>query len=125
MSLLSRIVGFFVNRRHADRKPITKPAIAHVLGRHFEINVQDVTATGFRALTLEIVEPGTLLTIDMGLARRSPATVIWTEGSAIGCQFSHPLRPTELASVAGWSAVGPRGGWVRLASPARRGRVER
>jgi hypothetical protein len=103
MPLVNRIVGIFADRRLASRAELRAPAKAFLAGKQIPIRVQDVTAFGFGALTLECLEVGAPLTVDLGLTRLLSAKVAWKAETWIGCEFTPALHAAELLAYVGGS----------------------
>ncbi|NJR77669.1 pilus assembly protein PilZ [Sphingomonas corticis] len=86
--------------RHALRKAVTMRAQLRDRGTtRFEIEVVDLSVTGFRAQTGFSLWPGTTVWLTLPGLAALEAVVAWRDKSRYGCAFARPLHPAVLEHI--------------------------
>ena len=80
--------------RSAPRTRISIPASLRPSGsRGFQTVVQDLSLSGFSAMAINRLNPGTLCWLSLPGMESMEAQVIWWNNSLVGCAFSQLLNP--------------------------------
>ena len=80
--------------RSAPRTRISIPAALRPSGsRGFQTVVQDLSLSGFSAMAINRLHPGTLVWLSIQGMESMEAQVIWWNNSLVGCAFSQLLNP--------------------------------
>lgn len=80
--------------RSAPRARISIPATLRASGsRGFQTVVQDLSLSGFSAMAINRLSPGTLCWLTMPGMESMEAQVIWWNNSLVGCAFNQLLNP--------------------------------
>ena len=100
MASMDPTSGGFGEGRRALRKPVRLKAQLRDRGTtKFEIEVVDLSTTGFRAETgFTLWEGHTVWLTLPGLASLE-ATVAWRDGFTYGCAFAQPLHPAVFDHI--------------------------
>ena len=86
--------------RRALRKAVTMRAQLRDRGTtRFEIEVVDLSVTGFRANTGFTLWPGTTVWLTMPGLAALEAVVAWRDKSRYGCAFAKPLHPAVFDHI--------------------------
>ncbi|MCM8731200.1 pilus assembly protein PilZ [Hephaestia sp. GCM10023244] len=82
------------DNRHALRKPVRLKAQLRDRGTtRFEIDILDLSTTGFRAETSFTLWPDHIVWLTLPGLSSLEATVAWRDGLHYGCAFTNPLHP--------------------------------
>lgn len=65
----------------------------------FDINVVDLSMTGFRAETAYRLHPGTVVWISLPGLAGLEAVVAWQTHEHVGCAFRNPLHPAVFEHI--------------------------
>jgi hypothetical protein len=97
-------------QRQARRRAVNFAATLEDAGASAQdVQVLDLSATGFRLSAALDAEPGSSLLIKLPFIEATRARVIWARGGEVGCAFSEPLRPADLDAALGRAgSLGPR-----------------
>lgn len=80
--------------RSAPRTRISIPASLRPSGsRGFQTVVQDLSLSGFSAMAINRMHPGTICWLSLPNMESLEAQVIWWNNSLVGCAFSQLLNP--------------------------------
>lgn len=80
--------------RSAPRTRLSIPASLRPSGsRGFQTVVQDLSLSGFSAMAINRLHPGTLCWLTMPGMESMEAQVIWWNNSLVGCAFHQLLNP--------------------------------
>ncbi|MBV1686933.1 PilZ domain-containing protein [Novosphingobium sp. G106] len=80
--------------RSAPRTRISIPASLRPSGgRSFQTVVQDLSLSGFSAMAINRLNPGTLCWLTLPNMESMEAEVIWWNNSLVGCAFHQLLNP--------------------------------
>jgi hypothetical protein len=80
--------------RSAPRTRISIPASLRPSGsRGFQTVVQDLSLSGFSAMAINRLNPGTLCWLSLPNMESLEAEVIWWNNSLVGCAFHQLLNP--------------------------------
>lgn len=83
------------NARRAERAPVRGRARFREPGFNpFEVELFDLSATGFRMTTYARSEIGTHIWVNLPGLQPLEAVVRRIEGNDLGCEFVHPLHPS-------------------------------
>ncbi|HEX8389253.1 MAG TPA: PilZ domain-containing protein [Sphingomonas sp.] len=86
--------------RRALRRAVTMRAHLRDRGQtKFEIDVIDLSRTGFRAETSFTLWPGTVVWLTMPGLAAMESVVAWRDGFRYGCAFSRPLHPAVFDHI--------------------------
>ncbi|MEH3035308.1 MAG: pilus assembly protein PilZ [Sphingomonas adhaesiva] len=86
--------------RHALRRAVTMRAHLRDRGTtRFEIDVIDLSVTGFRAQTSFTLWPGTTVWLTLPGLAALEAVVAWRDKTRYGCAFSKPLHPAVFDHI--------------------------
>lgn len=86
--------------RHALRKHVKMRAHLRDRGNtRFEIEVVDLSVTGFRAQTSFTLWPGTTVWLTLPGLAALEAVVAWRDKFRYGCAFSKPLHPAVFEHI--------------------------
>ncbi|KQT34867.1 pilus assembly protein PilZ [Sphingomonas sp. Leaf412] len=86
--------------RRALRKAVTMRAQLRDRGTtRFEIEVVDLSVTGFRANTGFTLWPGTTVWLTMPGLAALEAVVAWRDKTRYGCAFAKPLHPAVFDHI--------------------------
>lgn len=86
--------------RHSLRRAVKMKAHLRDRGNtRFEIDVVDLSATGFRAQTSFTLWPGTTVWLTLPGLAALEAVVAWRDKVRYGCAFSKPLHPAVLEHI--------------------------
>jgi hypothetical protein len=99
------------DRRIALRRAVRMPA--HLRDRNqtrFELEMIDLSASGFRATTNFALHPGTFVTLTLPGLAPIEAVVAWRERFDYGCTFLRPLHAAVHEHVLDLAARGARAG---------------
>ena len=88
--------------RRALRKAVKGRAHLRDRGQtRFEINVVDLSESGFRAETSFTLWPGTLVWLTLPGLAPLEAVVAWRDKATYGCAFAKPLHPAVFDHIVG------------------------
>ena len=88
--------------RQALRKPVKMRAHLRDRGAtRFEIDVVDLSRTGFRAETSFTLWPGTTVWLTLPGLAGLEAVVAWRDKAAYGCAFAKPLHAAVFDHIVG------------------------
>lgn len=88
------------NGRRAERAPVRARARFREVGCNpFEVELHDLSSTGFRMVTYSRPRIGTHIWINLPGLQTLEAVVRRIEGDAIGCEFVYPLHPSVAAHL--------------------------
>jgi hypothetical protein len=92
--------------RSAPRTKLSIPASLRPSGaRGFQTVVQDLSLSGFSAMAINRLHPGTLCWLTMPGLESMEAEVIWWNNSLVGCAFHQLLNPIIHDNIlARWQA---------------------
>lgn len=86
--------------RHALRKAVKMRAHLRDRGNtRFEIDVVDLSTTGFRAQTAFTLWPGTTVWLTLPGLAALEAVVAWRDKYRYGCAFAQPLHPAVFDHI--------------------------
>ena len=86
--------------RRALRKAVKMRARLRDRGAtRFEVDVTDLSQSGFRAETSFTMWPGTAVWLTMPGLAALEAKVAWRDGVAYGCAFAKPLHPAVFDHI--------------------------
>ncbi len=86
--------------RRALRKPVRLKAHLRDRGTaRFEIDVIDLSTTGFRAETSFTLWEGHIVWLTLPGLASLEATVAWRDGLLYGCAFARPLHPAVFDHI--------------------------
>lgn len=86
--------------RHALRRAVKLRARLRDRGQtKFEIDIVDLSASGFRAETSYTLWPGTVVWLTLPGLAGLEATVAWRNKFKYGCAFAKPLHPAVLDHI--------------------------
>ena len=93
--------------RSAPRTRISIPAMLRPSGsRGFGTSVQDLSLSGFSAVAINRLHPGTLCWLTLPGLQSLEADVVWWNDGLIGCAFRQLLSPIiHDAILAEWSTA--------------------
>ena len=87
--------------RRALRKLVIIPAhLREMGGAPLEIEVQDLSRTGFRIDCVYNIAEGTRVYLTLPTFSAMEAIVAWREKSGFGCKFVQPLHPAVFDMIA-------------------------
>lgn len=91
--------------RSAPRTRIVIPASLRPSGaKGFQTTVQDLSLSGFSAVAISRLRPGTLCWLTLPGLESLQAEVVWWESGSVGCAFSQLLSPiVHSALLVRWS----------------------
>lgn len=94
--------------RSAPRTRISIPASLRASGsRGFQTVVQDLSLSGFSAMAINRLNPGTLCWLTLPNMESMEAEVIWWNNSLVGCAFHQLLNPIIHDNIlAQWRGTG-------------------
>ena len=75
-------------------------------GRTATVVVLDLSTLGFRAETIGVFGTGTQLWLKLPGLEALLATVAWTDGIQIGCEFAQPLHPAVVERIVAMASAG-------------------
>lgn len=88
--------------RRALRKAVKVRAHLRDRGQtRFEIDVVDLSQSGFRAQTSFTLWPGTVVWLTLPGLAPLEAVVAWRDRSTYGCAFAKPLHPAVFEHIVG------------------------
>lgn len=98
MSALSNTQDSYTYAAQEDRSaPRTRISIPAALrasgGRSFQTVVHDLSLSGFCAMAINRLSPGTLCWLTMQGMESMEAEVVWWNNSLVGCAFHQLLNP--------------------------------
>jgi PilZ domain len=80
--------------RSAPRNKVSIPASLRPSGsKGFQTVINDLSLSGFSAMSINRIHPGTVVWLTMQGLESMQAKVVWWEGSQVGCAFDHLLSP--------------------------------
>ena len=86
--------------RHALRRAVKMRAHLRDRGQtKFEIDVVDLSSSGFRAETSFTLWPGTIVWLTLPGLAPLEAVVAWRDKFRYGCAFAKPLHPAVLEHI--------------------------
>ncbi len=86
--------------RSAPRTRISIPATLRPSGlQNFQTVVQDLSLSGFSAMAINRMTPGSICWISIPGLEAQDAQVIWWNNSLVGCAFQHLLEPNVLDNL--------------------------
>jgi methyl-accepting chemotaxis protein len=94
VAVLAKDLG---ERRNTSRIPMQGTAGLVLRGRRFETSIIDISPTGIRLAAAGDAEPGDRVEVDLGHGARQ-ATVIWSNGSAMGLAFAQAAETAEAVA---------------------------
>lgn len=94
--------------RSAVRSKVTIPAALRPSGsKGFQTVIHDLSLSGFSAMAINRLHPGTMAWLTIPGLESQQAEVIWWEDSMVGCAFHQLLSPIILDNVlARWTGNG-------------------
>ena len=93
-------VGAIGDNRQTLRKPVKLRARLRDRGaKRFDIDVVDLSITGFRAETAYRLPPGTMVWITLPGMSGLEAEVAWQSYTHIGCAFRQALHPAVFEHI--------------------------
>jgi hypothetical protein len=97
--------------RSAPRTRISIPATLRPSGsKGFQTVVHDLSLSGFSAMAINRLHPGTLCWLTLPGLESQEAQVVWWDNSLLGCAFRHLLNPIVLDNIiVQWSGIGALG----------------
>ncbi|RIA44454.1 PilZ domain-containing protein [Hephaestia caeni] len=94
------IAGGSGDNRRALRKPVRLKAQLRDRGTaKFDIDVIDLSTTGFRAETSFTLWEGHIVWLTLPGLASLEATVAWRDGLLYGCAFARPLHPAVFNHI--------------------------
>jgi hypothetical protein len=86
--------------RAAERSVVAIPASVRLpAGDRIPAQIEDLSASGFRASIRATVNPGMLLRVSLPIGRSPTARVVWVDEDQVGCAFLAWLEPADLAAL--------------------------
>jgi len=86
--------------RCAPRMKISIPASLRASGsKGFQTVVHDLSLSGFSAMVVNRLHPGTICWLSLPGLESMQAKVIWWENSLVGCAFNTLLSPIILDNI--------------------------
>lgn len=86
--------------RCAPRTRISIPASLRASGsKGFQTAVHDLSLSGFSAMAVNRLHPGTICWLSLPGLESMQARVVWWENSLVGCAFNTLLSPIILESI--------------------------
>jgi hypothetical protein len=86
--------------RVAERNVVAIPASVRLpAGDRIPAQIEDLSASGFRAAIRGAINPGMLLRVSLPIGRSPTARVVWVDGDQVGCAFLAWLEPEDLAAL--------------------------
>ncbi len=85
--------------RRAERQPKAITGTVRKDGRPYDILIQDLSSSGFRASVPVGLNPGDAILVGTSSFGRHEARVIWVQGTSCGCEFTVPLSEREVADA--------------------------
>ncbi|MBV1917130.1 MAG: PilZ domain-containing protein [Sphingomonadaceae bacterium] len=80
--------------RSAPRSKISIPASLRPSGsKGFQTALNDLSLSGFSAMSINRLHPGTVVWLTMPGIESLQAQVVWWENGMVGCAFNHLLSP--------------------------------
>ena len=94
--------------RSAPRNKVSIPASLRPSGsKGFQTVVNDLSLSGFSAMSINRIHPGTVVWLTMHGLESLQARVVWWEGGQVGCAFEQLLSPIIHDTILGrWSNDG-------------------
>ena len=69
-------------------------------GSRFDVEVEDLSVTGFRIDTIYRVPVGAQVFLTIPTFAALEAKVAWSNGKGYGCHFTQPLHPSVFDTIA-------------------------
>ncbi|MDP1028049.1 pilus assembly protein PilZ [Sphingomonas sp. KR1UV-12] len=92
------------DRRDTARRSVRMHAHLRDRGQtRFDIDVSDLSTTGFRAATAFTLYPGTIVWLTLPGLAPIEAVVAWHDRYHYGCTFARPLHPAVFDHIVGMS----------------------
>jgi hypothetical protein len=89
-----------INNRKSSRSAIkVKARLLVSKGVSFQVDVLDLSATGFRIETANYIPLARRVYLTLPGFQALSATVVWNERELYGCEFSHPLYSSVFAHL--------------------------
>ncbi len=86
--------------RAAERSVVAIPASVRLpAGDRIPAQIEDLSASGFRACVQGTVHPGMLVRVALPIGRSPTARVVWVDADQIGCAFLAWLEPADLSNL--------------------------
>jgi len=86
--------------RSAPRTRISIPGHLRPAGaKRLATTTRDISLSGFAAIALNRLQPGTTCWLTMPDMPALQADVMWWEGGIVGCAFKHLLDPADLKQL--------------------------
>lgn len=86
--------------RAAERSVVAIPASVRLpAGERIPAQIEDLSASGFRASIRGVVNPGMLIRVSLPIGRSPSARVVWVDEDQIGCAFLAWLEPEDLSGM--------------------------
>jgi hypothetical protein len=86
--------------RAAERSVVAIPASVRLpAGDRIPAQIEDLSASGFRASVRGAINPGMLVRVSLPIGRSPTARVIWVDDDQIGCAFLAWLEPEDLSAL--------------------------
>jgi hypothetical protein len=87
-------------KRAMERSVVAIPASVRLpAGERVPVQIEDLSASGFRASVQAGVTPGMLLRVSLPIGRSPKARIVWVQEDQIGCAFLAWLEVEELAAL--------------------------
>ncbi|MDB5690058.1 MAG: pilus assembly protein PilZ [Sphingomonas bacterium] len=86
--------------RAAERSVVAIPASLRLpAGERIPTQIEDLSASGFRASIRGPINPGMLIRVSLPIGRSPKARVVWVDEDQIGCAFLAWLEPGDLSAL--------------------------
>jgi hypothetical protein len=86
--------------RGDERRIVAIPASVRLpAGDRIPVQIEDLSATGFRASVSLPMQRGMLLRVALPIGRSPTARIVWAEEDQIGCAFLARLDPQDLSTL--------------------------
>ncbi|MFS0772912.1 PilZ domain-containing protein [Sphingomonas sp. 1P08PE] len=95
------------DRRDTARRPVRMHAHLRDRGQtRFDLDVTDLSSTGFKAATSFTLYPGTIVWLTLPGLAPIEAVVAWRDRYHYGCAFARPLHPAVHEHMLAMAAQG-------------------
>jgi hypothetical protein len=89
-----------VDGRAAERRPVGIAGhIREVGGSRLDVEVHDLSRTGFRVACIYNVPAGARIFLTIPTFAAMEAVVAWRDRNGFGCRFEHPLHPAVFDMI--------------------------
>ena len=93
-------------RRREERASVSAEVALRQLGRNaVEGRLINISSRGFMAETEALIEPGSLVLLNLPGAGRINGLVLWTKNGRVGGELAEPLDPLAVIEAAGKSSL--------------------